>query len=72
MKNALGQAVPNGGVVVLIAGKHNGRTAYYDDDTDQYAIIYFDTPSGPEWAHVKHRSMRKATPQEEAAFYKGD
>jgi hypothetical protein len=72
MKNALDQAVPNGGVVAIIAGKHKGRTAYYDDDSDRYAYVYFGSPPGPEWARVRYTSMRKATPDEENAFHKGD
>ncbi len=56
------------GVVRIIAGKHAGTLAYYDDDGERGCLVYIGVPHEVEPLEVPKRHLRAATPDEKIAF----
>lgn len=44
------------GTVLVTKGKHQGKIGYYDDDTDNRAIVYFGHINAG-WEEIKHEYL---------------
>ena len=58
------------GPVVIIAGKHQGRVGYYDNDEGRKAVVYFGEPFNSDFVLIPLRHLRKTdvTPLELERF----
>jgi hypothetical protein len=58
------------GPVVIIAGKHQGRVGYYDNDEGRKAVVYFGEPFKSDFVLIPLRHLRKTdvTPLELERF----
>lgn len=46
------------GLVLITAGKHSGRAAYYDDDSiNERAIVYWGTPCLSDYALIPKKYL---------------
>jgi len=62
---------PPWGVVRIVAGKHKGQLAYYDDDDGGLAIVYpeGEYPSVGRCFLVRPSSMRRASPAQVVRYW---
>lgn len=48
------QAAIKHGPVWINTGKHRGQIGYYDDDTEDRAIVYLGEPCKSAWVKIPH------------------